>query len=179
LLGIAGSLRRRSFNAALLRAAGELLPEGMTLETHDLHAIPLYDGDVEAAGLPAPVVAFRDRIAAANAVLIVTPEDNHSIPGVLTNAIDWASRAPTPPLAGKPVAMMGTSPAIAGSLRAQMHLREVLATTGMLALGKPEVYVPRATEKLDADLRLVDEPTRKQVKELLEALAAWTRRLRG
>jgi len=125
VLGISGSLRKASYNTALLRPASELLPRGMTLEVFDLSSIPLYNDDVRALGFPKPVQEFRSRIAAADALLIATPEYNFSIPGVLKNAIDWASRPPDPPLDGKPLAIMGASTGNFGTVRAQMHLRQV------------------------------------------------------
>jgi len=180
LLGFSGSLRRGSFNSALLRAAAELLPEGVALEVLDLSPIPLYNRDVETAGTPEAVQNFKARIAAADALLIATPEYNYSIPGVLKNAIDWASRPPKDtPLSGKPLAIMGASGGGSGTMRAQMHLRHVAVFTNMLPLNKPEVYVTRAAEKFDAQGRLIDEPTRQRVRELLAALRDWTRRLRG
>lgn len=148
VLGFAGSLRKGSYNRAALGAAGELLPEGMTLEIFDISEIPLYNADLEAEGIPAPVQAFKDRIAAADALLIATPECNYSFPGVLKNAIDWASRPPgASPLQGKPVAIMGASPGIMGTVRAQFHLRQVCVFSDMHVLRKPEVYIGRAVER--------------------------------
>ena len=178
VLGFAGSLRKASFNAAVLRAAVELAPPDVTIETFDLHGIPLYDGDVEAAGLPAAVVRFRERIAAADALLIVTPEYNYSMAGVLKNAIDWASRPPDQPFRGKPVAIAGASMGGFGTARAQYHLRQTCVFLDMLPLNKPEVFVSTAHQKVDAEGRLTDEPSRTALRALLEALAAWTRRLR-
>jgi chromate reductase len=179
VLGFAGSLRRASYNAGLLRAAAELLPEGMSLEIFDLSPIPLFNADVEAAGLPQPVQQFKARIAAANALLIVTPEYNYSIPGVLKNAIDWASRpVKESPLNGKPLAMMGAG-GMSGTMRAQQHLRLVAVHNNLLVLNQPEVYVARAWEKFDpiaGDLK--DDKTRQLVRELMVALAAWTRRVK-
>lgn len=180
VLGFSGSLRRESYNTSALRAAGELLPDGMTLETFDLSPIPLYNGDVEARRLPEPVVHFKERIAASDALLIVTPEYNYSLPGVLKNAIDWASRpADSSPLNGKPVAIMGASMGPLGTARAQYHLRQVCVFTNMLPVNKPEVMIGRAHEKFDAQGRLVDERSRESIRALLESLAAWTRRLRS
>jgi len=179
VLGISGSLRRGSYNTALLRAALELLPEGMTLETFDLSSIPLYNDDVRALGYPEPVRKFRDRIAAADALLIATPEYNYSIPGVLKNAIDWASRPPNPPLDGKPVAIMGASTGNFGTVRAQMHLRQVCVYCNMLPLNRPEVLVMRARDKFDANGRLVDETARGFIRDMLLALADWVQRLRA
>jgi chromate reductase len=179
VLGFAGSLRKGSFNAAALNAAKEMLPEGMTLEVFDLAPIPLYNGDVEAQGIPEPVTRFQERITAADALLIVTPEYNYSIPGVLKNAIDWASRPPKAVFNGKPVAIMGASPAFTGTARAQYHLRQVCVYVNMLPLNKPEVFLTQCHEKFDAQGRLTDENSRQHVRKLLEALAEWTRRLRG
>lgn len=179
VLAISGSFRKNSYNTSLLRAASEMLPEGMTLEIFDISRIPLYDDDVRALGFPEPVQEFRNRIAAADALLIATPEYNFSIPGVLKNAIDWASRPPNPPLDGKPVAMMGASTGNFGTVRAQMHLRQVCVNTNMFPLNKPEVLVMRAQEKFDADGRLVDEMTRGFIQGLLVALTEWTLRLRN
>jgi chromate reductase len=179
VLGFSGSLRKDSYNTALLRAAAELLPDGMTLETFDLSPIPLYNDDVRTAGYPDAVKDFRSRIAAADALLIATPEYNYSIPGVLKNALDWASRPPDPPLNGKPVAIMGASPGNFGTVRAQMHLRQVCVYTNMFPINKPEVLVARAQEKFDAEGRLTDETTRGFVRDLLIALADWTRKCRG
>jgi len=180
VLGFSGSLRKASYNAALLRAAAELLPEKMSLEIFDLSPIPLYNNDIEVAGVPEAVQNFKARIKAAEALLIVTPEYNYSIPGVLKNAIDWASRPPREsPLSGKPLAMMGASGGASGTMRAQMHLRQVCVFTNMLPLNKPEVYVTKAAEKFDAEGRLTDEATRQRIRELLTALRDWTRKLRG
>jgi chromate reductase, NAD(P)H dehydrogenase (quinone) len=182
VLGISGSLREKSYNTGLLRAAAELLPEGMTLETFGLAPIPLFRQELADAGgdaIPAPVRELKARIAAADALLIATPEYNYSIPGVLKNAIDWASRPVAEcPLSDMPMAMMGAG-GVAGTVRAQLHLRQVAVYINLLPLNKPEVIIQRAWEKFDADGNLTDERSRQQVQALLAALAAWTRRLRG
>jgi chromate reductase len=179
ILGVSGSLRKNSNNSGLLRAASELLPEGMTLEIFDLSAIPLYNNDLLAEGLPPAVQEFKARLAAADALLIATPEYNSSIPGVLKNAIDWASRPRNEsPFSGKPLGIMGAGGAL-GTSRAQYHLRQIASGMNMLALNKPEVMVQRAWEKFDQDGNLTDEATRKQVKDLLAALHEWTLRLKG
>jgi chromate reductase len=178
-LGFAGSLRQGSYNRAALRAAVELAPDGMAIEEFDLGAIPLYNADVETAGVPEPVQQFKDRIAVADALLIVTPEYLYSVPGVLKNALDWASRpAKTTPLRRKPIALMGAGGPF-GTVRAQYHLRQILLHSDSLVLGQPEVYIPRAREKFDADGRLVDEPSRQAIRALLEGLMQWVRLLRG
>jgi chromate reductase len=171
ILGISGSLRKNSYNTAALRAAQELLPQGVTLEIFDLSPIPLYNEEIEP--FPPAVQALRERIAEADALLIATPEYNHSISGVLKNALDWASCAPDPPCKNKPVAIFGASTGRFGTLRAQLHLREVCSALEMLVLPKPELYISHAREKFDAQGRLIDERTRQQLRALVEALAVW------
>ena len=173
VVGIAGSLRKGSFNRALLAAAVELAPANMHLAVADIRPIPFFDGDVEAAGLPPAVADLKARIRAADALLIVTPEYNYSVPGVLKNTIDWLSRGKDSALVGKPAAIMGASPGGFGTVRSQHHLRQVAAGANMLLMLRPEVQVARAESKFDADGRLTDEATRRNVAALLEALAAW------
>lgn len=180
VLGIPGSLRAGSYNRALLRAAQELAPEGMQITLCDLATIPVYNEDVEAQGVPAPVVAFKTALREADALLIATPEYNYSLPGVLKNAIDWATRPPAEsPLRGKPAGIVGASMGVGGTIRAQLALRQVLLFTQTQALLHPEVLVARAQDKFDAQGRLTDELTRAQLAKHLQALAEWSRRLRG
>lgn len=176
VLGFAGSLRDASLNAALLRAACELAPAGMTIETFGLHDIPLYNEDVRQAGLPAAVVAFRAAIADADAVLIVTPEYNFSVPGVLKNAIDWASRPPDQPFEGKPLAIMSAAGGRLGGARAQYHLRQCFVYLNAHLLNRPEVMLGGARTLFDEDGRLNDPPTREIVAQQLEALRDFARR---
>lgn len=179
ILGVAGSLRRESYNAAALRAAQELLPEGTTLEIADISGIPLYNGDVEEAGLPEAVRHLKERIQQADALLLVTPEYNYSIPGVMKNVIDWVSRPPgTSPLTGKPAAIMGASIGYFGTARAQYHLRQVCVFLDMLPLNKPEVFISQAADKFDAAGRLIDARAQMDIRRLLAALRDWTLRLR-
>lgn len=178
ILGFAGSLREESYNRAALRAATELVPKGMTLETFDLSPIPLYNDDVRRRGYPEPVQRFREKIAQADGLLIVTPEYNYSIPGVLKNAIDWASRPPDPPLNDKPVAVMGVTTSLWGTVRAQLHLRQVFVFTNMHPVNKPEVLINQAAEKFEGG-KLTDAQSREFIAQLLEALRVWTLRLRG
>ncbi|MCL6642164.1 MAG: NAD(P)H-dependent oxidoreductase [Candidatus Bipolaricaulota bacterium] len=173
ILGISGSLRKQSYNTAALRAAGELLPAGATLELFDLSSIPLYNEDIEP--FPHPVRAFRAAIAQSDALLIATPEYNHSISGVLKNALDWASCTPDPPCENKPVAIFGVSTGRFGTLRAQLHLREICAALEMLVLPKPELFITHAREKFDAHGQLIERETRERLRALLEALIAWAR----
>ncbi len=178
ILGISGSLRKESYNTKLLRAAAEMLPEDMTLEIFDLSPIPLYNEDVRQRGYPESVQAFRERIATADALLIATPEYNGSLSGVLKNALDWASRSPDPPLNEKPTAIMGATTGSFGTAKAQMHLRAVCASLNMFLVNKPGVLVMRAQDKFDTQGHLIDETARGFLKALLEALMAWTQRLR-
>jgi chromate reductase len=177
-LGIAGSLRRASYNRGLIRAAIELVPAGTSVVAYDLAQIPMFDADVEAEGDPPAVTDFKRAIAAADALLIATPEYNHCVPGVLKNAVDWASRpARASVLTGKPVAIMGASTGRGATARAQAHLRDGLAYTNGFVLPLPEVLVGVAGEKFDDDGNLTDGDTREEVRDLLVSLAAWTRRL--
>ena len=179
-LGIAGSLRRGSYNRGLIRAAVEVAPEGTTVIPFDLADLPMFNADVEAEGDPAAVAVFKRAISAADALLIATPEYNHCVPGLLKNAIDWASRpARRSVLTGKPVAIMGATSGGGGTARAQAHLRDGLAYTNGYVLPLPEVLVPLAVAKFDADGNLTDLETREEVRDLLVSLAAWTRRLRS
>jgi chromate reductase len=178
ILGIAGSLRRGSYNRGLIRAAVELAPAGASVLPFDLIDLPLYNGDVEAEGDPTSVTAFKQAIARADALLIASPEYNHCVPGVLKNAIDWASRpARSSVLSGKAVAVMGASSGRGGTARAQSHLRDGLTYTNGLVLPLPEVLVPLAAEKFDGEGNLTDPATRAEIHDLLVSLVAWTRRL--
>lgn len=177
VLGISGSLRKASYNTAALQAARELAPAGMMIEQAEIGDIPLYNEDLRGAGLPASVERLRAQLAAADAVLFVTPEYNYSIPGVLKNAIDWASRQPNQPFDGKPVAIMGVAGSLLGTARAQYQLRQMLVFLNAFPVNKPEVFIGQAASKFDAEGRLTDEATRGFVRQLLEALEQWTARL--
>jgi chromate reductase, NAD(P)H dehydrogenase (quinone) len=179
ILAFAGSLRRASFNRGLLRAATTVLPEGMTLEIYDLAPIPLYNRDVEGEAFPEIVKDFKERIKAADGLLIATPEYNHGMPGVLKNALDWATRpSRDSALNGKPLAILGAGGAV-GTARAQQALRLTASACGMLTMNHPIVLAHHAVEKFDAQTGdLTDEPTRLQVKALLEAFGEWIRRVR-
>ncbi len=182
ILGIAGSLRRESYNRALLGAAQRLVPPGVTVKLYErVGEIPLYDENLRSEqGEPEPVSDLKERIAGAGALLIATPEYNYGIPGVLKNAIDWASRPPdTSPLHHKPVAVIGASTGLFGTVRAQLQLRQVFVFTESYVLGKPEVLVPRAAEKFDSAGELTDTATRDQLAKQLAALVDWARRLGG
>jgi chromate reductase len=181
VLGLCGSLRRGSYNRALLRAAIALAPDGLAIETAEIGDLPHYNADLDrqAAGSPELVVQFKQRIRDADGVLIVSPEYNYSIPGCLKNAIDWVSRQPDPPFSGKPVAVMGASTGAFGTVRMQLHLRQVAVYTNMLLMNGPEVLVAKGPEKFNDAGELIDEPTRKSVAAQLVAFKAWIERLRG
>jgi chromate reductase len=179
LVAICGSLRRASYNGGLLRAARALAPKGMSLEIADIAGIPLFNEDVERQGLPKIVRDFRERIRAADALLIATPEYNYSVPGVLKNTLDWASRPPDQPLSGKPVAIMGATPGGFGTTRSQHLLRQVFVVVGSHVLAKPELMVSGAAGKFDDKGDLTDEATKKLVASFLAALVEWTARLNG
>lgn len=173
VLGISGSLRKNSTNKSLLKAAVELKPGNMEIGIFDISDIPLYNEDIQAAGDPEPVKLFKKKIAEADALLIVTPEYNYSIPGVLKNAIDWASRpVADSPLNGKPMAMMGAGGRM-GTVRAQTHLRQIAVYTNMLTLNKPEVLIADTREKFDKEGNLTDERSKQQVIKLLDAFVKW------
>jgi len=175
--GIAGSLRAGSYNRALLAACVDLAPPGMTIEPFDLGEIPLYDRDEEDRGFPAPVEALRSAIAAADALVIVTPEYNAGLPAVTKNAVDWASRRPAPaPLDGKPTLVLGASPGRLGTARAQAQLRSSLAHAGAIVLPRPQVFVVGAGEKF-VDGALVHDETRERLLTALSAFAAFVQRL--
>jgi chromate reductase len=153
-----------------LRAAQKLAPAGMTIEIGDISRIPMYNDDVRAAGEPAEVTALKAQVRAADAVLLVTPEYNFSIPGVLKNTLDWMSRPPEPPFDGKPVAIMGASPGPLGTGRVQYHLRQVLVFMNTFTVNKPEVFIASAAGKFNAQGELTDETTAKFIGELLVSL---------
>jgi chromate reductase, NAD(P)H dehydrogenase (quinone) len=177
ILGIAGSLRRDSYNRATLRAAMELAPDGASIETFELDDIPGFNQDDE-QNPPAKIVELKKRIREADAVLFVTPEYNYSIPGVLKNAIDWASR-PYGDSAwnGKPAAIMGASVGAIGTARAQYHLRQMMVFLNMFPVNQPEVMIGNAFERFDAQGNLTDEAAKGFIRQLLENLVNWTGRI--
>ena len=175
--GIAGSLRRGSFNRGLLRAAVESAPGGMTIETLEIRDLPLYDADLDVDGGPEVVRVFKAGILKADGLLISTPEYNYSMPGVLKNALDWASRAPERAMQNKPVAIMGATPGRWGTVRSQMALRQMLVFPGCRVLPTPLLQIAGAREHFDADGNLTDAAAREQVVSLLEAFATWIRQV--
>ncbi len=178
VLGIPGSLREGSYNKALLHAAQEEAPGGMTIDIFEIGEIPFFNQDVEDEGEPEPVQRLKEAIREADAVLIATPEYQHGIPGVLKNALDWASRPPESPLNGKVVGMMGASPSPVGTARAHLQLRQTLTYNRSRLVARPEVLVAGAGDKFDEEGRLTDEQGRGFIRKHLEALAEEVRRTR-
>jgi chromate reductase len=181
VLPILGSLRDGSFNRMLANAARELAPTGVSvLAEPDLRPIPPYDDDVRLAdGFPEAVVALREAVREADAVLFVSPEYNYSLPGFLKNAIDWASRGEDQPFRHKPVGIMGASRGQVGTARMQYHLRQILIFLDAYAVTRPEVMLGFSPERFDEQGKLVDEAARGFVRQHLEALHDWTLRLRA
>jgi chromate reductase, NAD(P)H dehydrogenase (quinone) len=174
-----GSLRKGSYNRMALNAAMRLAPAGMNLEEVAIGELPLYNADLHQSGFPAVAQRAMDSVAAADALLFVTPEYNYSIPAPLKNAIDWISRAPKQPFAGKAAAIMGASVSLLGGVRAQLHLRHSMVFLDMHPVNKPEVMIAQAASKFDADGNLTDELARGLIRDLLVALAGWTRKLKA
>lgn len=176
IAGISGSLRHHSYNTASLHALGELAPDGVELDVMRLHDLPLFDQDVEEQGWPAPVQALRDRIAPADGLIIATPEYNYSIPGVLKNAIDWLSRPEgNSPIFNKPVAIIGATPSMVGTARAQAHLRDIVFYNGLPLLATQEILIAKAGEKFDVEGKLTDQDTREHLVKLWDAFVPWVR----
>lgn len=178
VFAICGSLRKESFNLKTLHMAVELAPKGLSFDVYDrLADIPPYNEDVREKGYPPVVQDLRERIRKANALLFVTPEYNYSIPGVLKNAIDWASRPPDQPFNGKPAAIMGASISMLGTGRAQYHLRQMFVFLNILPVNQPEVMIPFAEQKFDTSGKLTDQNSRKFIAQLLVNLESWTRKI--
>ena len=177
VLGISGSLRKGSYNTAALRACAELMPAGMTLGYARIDDIPLFNQDVFDAGLPEPAKRFRSEVAAADALLIATPEYNFSVPAGLKNAIDWGSRAPNQVFQDKPIAIFSASGGPLGGARVQYDLRKILSQLWGHVLPRPEVFIGNAATKFDAQGHLTDETTRKFLSDLLAGLKDWVVRM--
>lgn len=170
IVGIAGSIRRKSYNKSAILAAQELLPENAVMDIVDLSDIPMFNEDIEAEGTPEAVADFNSKLAKADAVIIATPEYNFSIPPILKNALDWASRYKDLPLYGKPLAIMSATPGMLGGSRVQYHLRQVCVSLNLIPVSKPEVFISNAHMKFDDTGKLIDEETKKLIVQLLDAL---------
>jgi chromate reductase len=178
ILAFAGSLRKDSYNKALIRTALEVAPKNAIIEVYDLEGLPLFNQDLENQ-LPAKVIEFKAKIKDADALLIATPEYNYSVSGVLKNAIDWASRPRTDtPLEGKPVAIMSASVGKLGGARAQYHLRQTFVFLNMHPINRPEVMLPLAQSNVDAYGKVTNEQTITLIRQLLDALVEWTKKLK-
>jgi chromate reductase len=179
IVGIAGSLRKASWNRGLLRAAVEERPDGIEIVTLDLDLVPPYNQDLEAGGDPSSVVALKDVIGLADALLIATPEYNNGMPGVLKNAIDWASRpAAASVLRDKPVVVIGVSPGAGAAARAQQQVRDAVIYTGGCVLPEPELLVGAAIGKFDDAGNVIDPELRAQIADMVTALRDWAARIR-
>lgn len=182
IIGLSGSLRRGSFNTALLRAAATLMPADATLNVMTIHGIPLYDGDVEAQGIPEAVTKLKDAIAAADGLLLATPEYNNSLPGAFKNAIDWCTRPASDikrVFAGKPVAVIGASPGGFGTILSQNAWLPVLRVLGTLPWFEGRLMVSRAASVFDASGTLTDETVKKQLQQVLKDFAGCVARARA
>jgi chromate reductase len=178
-LAISGSLRKASYNSAALVALQKVAPSHLSIEIADVSAFPLYNDDVRLVGYPAAVETLRAQITAADAVIFATPEYNFSVSGVLKNAIDWASRPPSQPFDGKPIAILGASLGPTGTARAQYDLRKMMVFLNAFPINKPEVMINFAKDKFNGDGELTDETTRGFLQQMLASLEAWTLKLRA
>jgi chromate reductase len=178
IVGIAGSLRRASFNRSLLNAAVELSPAQLAIAIHEIGTLPFYNQDVEDEHVPDTVATLRQAVRDADGILIATPEFNYGVPGVLKNAIDWLSRPPRQSaLNRRPVAIMGASAGMTGTARAQMQLRQAFVFTNSYVMCQPEVLVSHARDKFDGAGHLTDEPTRQFLARFLNEFASWISRV--
>lgn len=178
IIAIPGSLRKKSFNRMLVNSLDLLKPENMEIEIADLSDIPLYNGDVEDAGIPASVAAFKEKIKKSDGVITATPEYNHAMPGVLKNALDWASRPPYNPFDGKPAGIIGASTGLSGTISAQENFRHVAALLNMHVMNYPVVLVRNAQDKFGEDGFLADERTGDILRKYLLAFSLWTEKNR-
>jgi len=179
LLGISGSLRGRSYNSGALSVVGSVLPEDMEFEVVSLSDLPFYNADVEQCGFPAQVESFRNKVAAADALIFAVPEYNFSVPGVLKNALEWLSRPPNSPTNGKPCAMFGASVSPLGTARGQFHFRHICVSLNMIPVNAPHVDITNAKTKFDEQGRLTDQTSIDLIRQLVGELKGLTIRLRA
>jgi chromate reductase len=179
LLGISGSLRAQSYNSAALAVVGSVLPESMAFEIASLANLPFYNSDAELRGFPAVVESFRRKVAAADALIVATPEYNFSVSGVLKNALEWLSRPPDSPTNGKPCAVLGASVSPLGTARGQFHFRHICVSLNMIPVNTPHVDITNAKTKFDAEGRLADQASVDLIRQLVGELRNLTVRLRG
>ncbi len=178
VIGISGSLRKNSINSALLTAAVSLAPESMKIEEHAINDIPFFNEDVLNKEIPEPVKVLKEVIKNADGLLIVTPEYNYSVPGVLKNTIDWLSRpVGSSPLNNKPLGIMGATSGISGTIRAQLHLRQIAVFTNMIAMNRPEILIQKAGDKFDKDGHIIDSITEEHIRKYLIAFEQWIKRV--
>ncbi len=177
VLGFAGSLRQASYNRALLSLAQKLSPQGLEIEIYDLKDIPIYNMDLEEQGLLQSVIDFKQKIEQADGLLIVTPEHNYSVPGVLKNAIDWATRpSGQDSLTKKPAGIIGASTGPFGTVRAQEHLRQILQHSEVYVMPQPQILIAYAGKKFDESGNLIDPETTEKLKKFLESFKVWVER---
>lgn len=174
IIGFAGSMRKSSYNKSLLKTVKELFPADMEMEIVEMPDIRMYNYDIqESEGIPPSVAEIGEKIIQSDAVLIVTPEYNYSIPGGLKNFIDWLSRLESKPFTGKPIGIMGATPGLGGTIRAQVTLRTVALFIEANIMTKPEIYITRAMEKFDNEGNLTDEITKKVLEKYIERFKEW------
>lgn len=180
ILAMSGSLRKKSFNTAALRAAQELAPAGVTIEIAEIGDLPLYNEDLRHEGsFPAPALRLRDQVMHADAVLLACPEYNYGVTAALKNALDWCSRPPNQPFAWKAVGIFGASGGAGGTSRGQAHLRNILLGLDAYALNQPQVMIGAAHTKFDADGKLHDQASRDFIKQHIEALMKLAHKLKS
>ena len=177
VLGVCGSARKASLSMAALRACKELAPAGLSISIANIGDIPMYNQDVFDAGIPQPAKRFYDEIAAADGVLIATPEYNFSLPPLLKNAIDWVSKMPKQPFDNKPIAVFSASQGPLGGARVQYDVRKILVQLWGLVLPRPEVFIGAAQTKIDAQGKITDEATKKFLTDLMAGFKTWIERM--
>ena len=173
IVGFAGSLRKKSYNRALLNSLNELAPEKMDIEIFDISDIPLYNGDLEDSGIPESVTIFKNKLKEADGVIIATPEYNHAVSGVLKNALDWASRPPFNPFSKKPVGIMGATVGMSGTISSQENLRHIGVLLNMYMMNNPSILISQANKIFDENMNLMDEVIKENLKKYLSAFEKW------